>query len=285
MKVSNAAHTCGPLAPGQDARVRCDIDGPIATITLTRPDRRNAQTPITWKALRAMGSDLPSDVRVVIVRGEGAAFSAGLDRAMFTPEGLPGVPTFIDVAHAPAGEAERIVEGFQEAFAWLGRPDIVSVAAVHGHAIGAGFQLALACDLRVAAQDAEFRMAETALGLVPDLGGTRILRELVGYSRALEICATGRQIVATEAARIGLVNLIVPRDDLDAAVADLVTALLAPPRDAVSETKALLLGAALRSPAEQLHAERQAQLRRIRHLANVHPAAPPPSPIDPRGRS
>ncbi len=225
---------------------------------------------MTWKALRDVGSDLPGDVRVVVVRGEGASFSAGLDRAMFTPEGLPGVPTFIDMAHAPAVEAERIVEGFQEAFTWLSRPDIVSIAAVQGHAIGAGFQLALACDLRIAAEDAEFTMAETSLGLVPDLGGTRILRELVGYARALEICATGRQIAATEAARIGLANLIVPGDDLDAAVADLVTALLAPPRDAVSETKALLLGAALRSPAEQLLAERQAQLRRIRDLAGVH---------------
>jgi enoyl-CoA hydratase/carnithine racemase len=264
------AHTSRPFpSPGEDARVRCDIEGPVAAITLTRPERRNAQTPVTWAALRTIGSELPSDVRVVVVRGEGASFSAGLDRAMFTPEGLPGVPTFVDVAHAPAEEAERIVEGFQEAFSWLGRPDIVSVAAVQGHAVGAGFQLALACDLRIAAEDAEFTMAETSLGLVPDLGGTRILRELVGYSRALEICATGRQVSAVEAARIGLVNIVVPRDHLDAAVRDLVAALLRPPRDSVAETKALLLDAALRSPAEQLLAERQAQLRRIRLLAGV----------------
>jgi enoyl-CoA hydratase/carnithine racemase len=266
----NIAHTSRPLLPpGEDARVRCEVDGPVATITLTRPDRRNAQTPVTWAALRTIGSDLPGDVRVVVVRGEGASFSAGLDRAMFTPEGLPGVPAFLDVAHAPEVEAERIVEGFQEAFSWLGRPDIVSVAAVQGHAVGAGFQLALACDLRIATENAEFTMAETSLGLVPDLGGTRLLRELVGYSRALEICATGRQVAAAEAARIGLVNAVVPLEDLDGAVLNLVAALLAPPRDAVVETKALLLGAALRGPAEQLLAERQAQLRRIRDLAGV----------------
>jgi enoyl-CoA hydratase/carnithine racemase len=254
---------------GEDARVRCDVDGPVAMITLTRPDRRNAQTPVTWRALRAIGSDLPVDVRVVVVRGEGASFSAGLDRAMFTPEGLPGGPTFLDVAHAPAAEAERIVEGFQEAFSWLGRPDIVSVAAVQGHAVGAGFQLALACDMRVAAEDAEFTMAETSLGLVPDLGGTGVLRDLVGYARALEICVTGRPVAAAEAARIGLVNLVVPPHALDDAVLELVDTLLAPPRKAVAETKALLLDAAQRGPAEQLVAERQAQLRRIRDLAGL----------------
>jgi enoyl-CoA hydratase/carnithine racemase len=266
----NSPHASGPLPSlSEDTRVQCEVNGPVATITLTRPDRRNAQTPVTWAALRTIGLDLPGDVRVVVVRGEGPSFSAGLDRAVFTPEGLPGVPRFLDVAHAPPLEAERIVEGFQEAFSWLGRPDIVSVAAVQGHAVGAGFQLALACDLRVAAEDAVFTMAETSLGLVPDLGGTRLLRELVGYSRALEICATGRPVAAAEAARIGLVNVVVPRGDLDRAVLDLVAALLAPPRDAVVETKALLLGAARREPEEQLLAERQAQLRRLRDLAGL----------------
>ncbi len=253
----------------QDTGVRCDVDGPVATITLTRPDRRNAQTPVTWAALRAIGTDLCSDVRIVVARGEGRSFSAGLDRAMFTPEGVPGVPTFLDIAHASIVEAERLAEGFQGAFSWLRRPDFVSIAAVHGHAVGAGFQLALACDLRVAAQDAVFRMAETSLGLVPDLGGTGALRELVGYSRALEICATGRPVAAEEAERIGLVNRVVPRDALDGAVRDLADALLAPPGRAVAETKALLLDAARRAPAEQLLAERQAQLRRIRELAGI----------------
>jgi hypothetical protein len=64
-------------------RIRCDLDGPVATITLARPDRRNAQTPVTWAALRTIGSDLPGEVRVVVVRAEAASFPAGLDRAMF----------------------------------------------------------------------------------------------------------------------------------------------------------------------------------------------------------
>ena len=253
--------------PPSDARVSCAVDGPVATITLDRPDRHNAQTPVTWAALRAIGSDLPDDVRVVVVRGEGPSFSSGLDRAVFTPEGLADVPNLLDVARAPMAEAERMVEAFQEAFSWLERPDLVSVAAVQGHAVGAGFQLALACDLRIAAEDAMFTMPETTLGLVPDLGGTRLLRDLVGYSKALEMSATGRPVAADEAVRLGLVNLVVPREDLDRAVRDLVADLLAPPRDAVMETKALLLGAARRAPGEQLLAERQAQLRRIRDLA------------------
>jgi enoyl-CoA hydratase/carnithine racemase len=269
MNPPKPTHGSRPSPSNDDARVRCDIDGPVATVTLNRPDRRNAQTPVTWAALRTIGIELPSEVRVVVVRGEGTSFSAGLDRALFTPEGLPGTPKFLDVAHAPAQEAERLVEGFQEAFTWLSRPDIISLAAVQGHAVGAGFQLALACDLRIAADDAEFSMPETSLGLVPDLGGTRALPELVGYSRALEICATGRPVTAAEAARIGLVNLVVPRDALDGAVLDLVNTLLAPPHNAVVETKALLLGAALHGPAEQLLAERQAQLRRIRAFAGV----------------
>jgi enoyl-CoA hydratase/carnithine racemase len=251
-----------------DPHVRCEVVGPIATITLDRPDRRNAQTPATWAALRAIGSEVPGDVRVVVVRGAGLSFSAGLDRAFLTG-GLPGVPSLFDIATAPTLEAEMIGAHFQQAFSWLRRPDIVSLAVVQGHAVGAGFQLALACDLRIASDDAEFRMAETSLGLVPDLGGTGALTELVGYSRAFEICITGRAVAADEAARIGLVNVVATRAELDRAVVSSVGALLAPSREAVTETKSLLLGAARREPAEQLLAERQAQLRRLRDLACV----------------
>ena len=137
---------------------------------------------------------------------------------------------------------------------------------MRGHAIGAGFQLALACDLRICAEDAQFTMAEVALGLVPDLGGTKRLVELVGYARALDICVTGRRVGAAEADRIGLATLGRPGDDLDRAVADLTAQILAARRDAVVEIKALIAGAAGRSFAEQEAAERAAQVRRIRDL-------------------
>ena len=93
----------------------------------------------------------------------------------------------------------KAVDGYQQGFTWLRDPRFISIAAVQGHAIGAGFQLALSCDLRVVAEDAQFSMKEPALGLVPDLTGTKPLVEAVGYQRALEICATTRMVGAEEA--------------------------------------------------------------------------------------
>lgn len=228
-------------------------------MTLDRPDKRNAQRPEMWHALAAFGEQLPPSVRVVVVTGNGPSFSAGLDRSMFATLGAgldAGDRAFVDT-----------IATYQDGFAWLRRPEFVSVAAVQGHAVGAGFQLALACDIRIAAADVQFTMAEPTLGLVPDLGGTQVLVDLVGYSRALEICATGRRVDAEEASRIGLVNLTVPATDLDDAVEDLVAALTSTVHGAVTMTKALLLGARDRTYQQQLLAERQAQVERIRTLA------------------
>jgi enoyl-CoA hydratase/carnithine racemase len=203
---------------------------------------------------------------VVVVTGEGPSFSAGLDRRMFTPEGVPGEGSLSDIPLGDDMAAIATIASYQAGFSWLRRSDFVSVAAVRGHAVGAGFQLALACDIRIAADDVQFTMAEPTLGLVPDLGGTQPLVQAVGYARALEICATGRRVGAAEAERIGLVNLVVAGDDLDAATEDLVTSLTATSQDAVRATKALLLAAAGRGYDEQLAAERQAQVERLRAL-------------------
>ncbi|MEU5611226.1 enoyl-CoA hydratase/isomerase family protein [Streptomyces sparsogenes] len=249
--------------------VHLTVDDSVATVTLTNPDKRNAQSPATWRALTEAGRALPGSVRVVVLRAQGKSFSAGLDRQAFTPEGFDGEPSFPELARRSDAELDAVIAGYQEAFTWWRRPDIVSVAAVQGHAIGAGFQLALACDLRVCADDAQFAMRETSLGLVPDLTGTHPLVSLVGYGRALEICLTGRFVHAEEAERIGLANLVVPAAELDAAARDLTAALLAAPRDAVIETKALLRGAGERTYEEQRAAERAAQARRLRDLTGV----------------
>jgi enoyl-CoA hydratase/carnithine racemase len=112
-------------------------------------------------------------------------------------------------------------------------------------------------------------MRESLLGLVPDLTGTKPLVELVGYSRALEICATGRSVGAAEAAEIGLATAVVPRAELKDTVADLVAAVTAPLYGAVSETKALLQTARFNDLDDQRRAEREAQVRRFRELASL----------------
>jgi enoyl-CoA hydratase/carnithine racemase len=214
--------------------VRTRRDGAVLTVTLDRADQLNAQTPDTWTALAAVGASLEDDVRVVVVRGEGRSFSAGLDRSLFS------------VAPGTAG--------------------IVSIAAVQGHAIGAGAQLALACDLRVVADDAQFRLPEATLGLVPDLTGTSTLTQLVGYSRAMEICLTGRAVQAAEARAIGLANIVVPAAELDATVADLASALLAAPVAASRATAALVRSAVRNDFEAQDAAERAAQVLRLQEL-------------------
>lgn len=249
--------------------VQLTVDDAVATVTLTNPTKRNAQSPALWRALAEAGRLLPGAVRVVVLRGEGKSFSAGLDRQAFTPEGFDGEPSFIDLARGSDEALDAEIATYQQAFTWWRRTDIVSIAAVQGHAIGAGFQLALACDLRVCADDAQFAMRETSLGLVPDLTGTHPLVSLVGYARALEICATGRFVHAAEAERMGLANVVVPLAELAAATDDLTAALLAAPRDAVIETKALLRGAADRTYDDQRVAERAAQARRLRDLAGL----------------
>ncbi|MGW0997902.1 enoyl-CoA hydratase/isomerase family protein [Streptomyces sp. NPDC002523] len=258
------------LTPALDKDgVRLTVDDALATVTLTNPAKRNAQSPAMWRALAEAGRLLPGSVRVVVLRGEGQSFSAGLNRQMFTPEGIPGESTFVDLARLDDAGIDGAIAEFQEAFTWWRRSDIVSIAAVQGHAIGAGFQLALACDLRVVADDVQFAMLETSLGLVPDLTGTHPLVGLVGYARALEMCVTGRFVQAEEAVATGLANLAVPADELDGAVRDLAIAMLAAPRDAVVETKALLQGAGDRTYEEQRAAERGAQARRLRDLAGL----------------
>ncbi|MER6013042.1 enoyl-CoA hydratase/isomerase family protein [Streptomyces bluensis] len=258
------------LAPVLDKDgVRLTVDEALATVTLTNPAKRNAQSPALWRALAEVGRTLPGSVRVVVLRAEGKSFSAGLDRQMFTPEGIEGEPSLVDLARRDDADLDATIAAYQEAFTWWRRSDIVSIAAVQGHAIGAGFQLALACDVRVVADDVQFAMRETSLGLVPDLTGTHPLVSLVGYGRALEICVTGRFVHAEEAVQAGLANLAVPVGQLDDAAGDLASAVLAAPRDAVIETKALLRGAQERAYDDQRAAERAAQTRRLRDLAGL----------------
>lgn len=255
-------------SPHPGLRVR--FDGPVGTVTLCDPDHRNAQTPSFWLALAGVARDIPPETRVVVLDAEGPSFSAGLNRGLLRPGGIPGEPDLLEVAARGSQETADLIEPYQAAFsAWWGLPAVV-VAAVQGHALGAGFQLALAADLRVVADDVQFGMRETQLGMVPDLGGTGTLLRLVGYSRALEICATGRSVGAAEAVSIGLATVAVPAADLPAATADLVSALLAVDAAALRAVKQLLHDGTSRSRTEQLRAEREAQGRLLHGLATGH---------------
>ena len=165
------------LANLTDAGLEFSVSGSVATVTLARPERRNAMTPSMWRGLARIGAAIPSDVRVVVVRGAGPSFCAGIDLRMFSADGVPGEER--NPSASDPGFPESIA-GFQAGYTWLRNPAFVSIAAVQGHAIGGGFQLALSCDLRVLADDARMCMKEPALGLVPDLTGTKPLVDIVG---------------------------------------------------------------------------------------------------------
>lgn len=247
--------------------LRTRRDGARLTVTLADPGRRNAQTPGLWAALATLAQTLDPQVRVVVLDAEGPSFSAGLDRRLLTPEGLPGETSIVALAGRGSTAVVAAIAGFQRGFAAWGETGAIVVAAVQGHAIGAGLQLALAADLRIVADDAQLAMRETALGLVPDLGGTGPLVHLVGYARALELCATGRTMGAREAVATGLATAAVPEAELAAATDDLVAALLAAPEPAVRELKALLRKAVSSDREDQLRHERTAQARLLTAMA------------------
>jgi len=248
--------------------LRLEVAGPVATITLDRPEVRNAQTPAMWRALKELGDRIGDDVRVVVVTGADGNFSSGLDRRMLDPRGASdGTETVVQLLGLGDQEMADTIDEYQQGFTFLRDPRFISIAKVRGHAVGAGFQLALSCDLRVVADDVKFSMKESALGLVPDLTGTKPLVEAVGYARALEICATARTVEADEAVRIGLALSAHPADELDGAVDQLVAALTATMPGVSSETKALLQGADDRDLHTQRRLEREAQVRRFRAVA------------------
>lgn len=235
-------------------------------VVLSRPERRNAQTPELWRLLERVGEAVArSRPDVVVLRSVGASFSAGLDRAVLS--GAAGELGVRQLAALPDDGLDEALAGFQRAFTWWREVDAVTVAAVQGHAVGAGFQLALACDLRIVADDVQLSMREVALGLVPDLGGTAPLVQAVGYAVALHLCATGRPLGATEAVDRGLAVRAVPPGALGAATDELVGELLAAPPGAVAATKRLLRDAPDRTAQAQRAAERSEQAGRLRSIA------------------
>jgi enoyl-CoA hydratase/carnithine racemase len=261
--------------------VRITDHGDFLEVTLCSPENRNAQDPNTWRALAEVANEVKAQTRVVVLNAQGVSFSAGLHRKMWGAAAEAGTNAAAAAGDSAAAEPaqhetltslvrhddetmDRFIQHAQSAFTWWANSPAITIASVQGHAIGAGFQLALGCDLIVAADDAQFAMRETSMGIVPDLGGTWPLVKRIGYSRALEICVTGRCVTAKEAIEIGLIDRVAPLAQLGAATEQLRVELSSAPIDAVRSLKQLLRAAEVSTKPEQLRLERAMQIQRLR---------------------
>jgi enoyl-CoA hydratase/carnithine racemase len=211
--------------------------GPVGWLTLNRPAKLNAQTPTMWSELAEFGHAIveDADLRCMVVTGAGRAFSSGIDLGEITGT----LPTLASGGERQSGEdplAAMILRG-QRAFTWLTQAPFPSIAAVRGYALGAGLQLALACDLRIVARGTKLGVLEFRYGLLPDLGGTAWLPRLIGPAKAKELIFTADQIEAEEALRIGLANEVVEDAALESTVAALAEKIARQPPLAVRHSK------------------------------------------------
>jgi enoyl-CoA hydratase len=183
--------------------VEVAVEHPLAVVTIDRPETLNAIDEAVLRQLVSAIDRIEADdaVRAVIVTGAGdRAFVAGGDIAA--------------MQRMSVREGERFAGLGQDVMLRIERTRAVVIAAINGHALGGGTELALACDIRVASERATLGLPETTIGLFPGWGGTQRLLRAVGIGRAKELVLTGRRIGADEAARIGLVEYVVPHDEL-----------------------------------------------------------------------
>lgn len=208
-------------------------DEGIATLLLNDPDSRNAMTPDMGEQMVAAVEQLRADrsVRVVLVTGAGAAFSAGGNLAMLARDA--GLGDGADGAPSMKGSPRD----FYARFLSIRRLEVPTIAVINGHAIGAGLCFALGCDMRIAARDAKMGMTFTRLGIHPGMGATHLLPRLVGSAVACELLFGGRVFDAAEAARLGIVNRVVNRDDLGAAARQMAEEIASAGPIAVRMTK------------------------------------------------
>jgi 2-(1,2-epoxy-1,2-dihydrophenyl)acetyl-CoA isomerase len=219
----------------------------VAVVRLNRPAVLNALDAEAAEALLAVVREIASrgDVRAILLAGEGRAFCAGGDVSRFT-------------AGEPDETVDAIIRPLHAALQLLSEMPQPSVAAVQGAVAGAGFSLALACDLAVAADSAKFTLAYTRIGTSPDGSSTFRLPRIVGLRKAAELALLAETIDAAEALRLGIVNRVVPAADLEAEAMSLARRLAAGPTAAYGRTRALLAQSFTRDLEAQLEAERQA---------------------------
>jgi enoyl-CoA hydratase/carnithine racemase len=216
--VSAASGMQGPSGDPTRPSVRLEVDGAtqVGTVVIDRPPL-NALDLAAWRALAEVVAEVAGrdDVRALLVRGGPRAFAAGAD-----------VREFLDWGPEEAHGAAGVMQGALDALAAL---PVVSIAVVSGYALGGGCELALACDLRFAADNAKMGQPEVLLGVIPGIGGTQRLARLVGAGRAKDLVLTGRMVDMVEAPRIGLVDAVHPVDDVLAAATELAVRFAAGP--------------------------------------------------------
>jgi enoyl-CoA hydratase len=232
-------------------------DAGVVLLTLTDPDRRNAMTAEMGAGLAAALAGLGErdDVRAVVLTGAGSAFSGGGDLALLADK----------AARAKAGEDQAAsMRDFYDVFLSVARAPFPVLAAVNGHAIGAGACVAIACDLAVVASDAKIGFNFVRLGIHPGMGGSWTLPRLVGPQRAAELLFTGRLFTGAEAAEYGLALEAVATEDVVPRALQLASAISRSAPQPVRQLKRSLAEAGRRTLAEQLEAEASAQAANYR---------------------
>jgi 2-(1,2-epoxy-1,2-dihydrophenyl)acetyl-CoA isomerase len=233
--------------------LRLDRDGAVATLTMNRPERRNALNQALDRDLRAALDVVASDdaVRAVVLRGAGAGFCAGADL------------TVLQQVTDPKDVYEHIMTRYWPIVEHLVTMKKPMIAAVNGMAAGAGCALALACDLRVMADDAHLMMAFSNIGFVPDSGASWLFVRQVGYSRAFELAAEATPIPADRCLHLGLANRVVPAAELQDAAARWAHKLAQRPTLALGLTKQALHAAQEQSLEATVETEAQLQMRAV----------------------
>jgi enoyl-CoA hydratase/carnithine racemase len=244
--------------------LRFEPDGNVGRLVLNRPEKLNSFTIEMWNEMRDLGSRLladPGDLRALVVIGEGRAFSSGIDTSVFSagPAG-DQLAAGADAKHAHDDPVVAGILAAQDAYTWLEEAPFATIAAVRGYALGAGLQLALACDLRLLARGTQVGLLELQYGILPDLGGTQRLPRIVGPGRAKELIFTRAKIDAEQAEHIGLAERVVSDEELDDEALELAEKIAAQPPIAVRGAKRAMAtavsGATVR---EGLLAEAEAQ--------------------------
>lgn len=233
--------------------IQLEMRGAIGVLTLNRPDRLNALNVQVANDFKAVVSEaMERRARVIVLTGAGRAFSAGGDlRAMQEIGQSDGrVEAFFD-------EPLRLLN---EAILLIRKTPVPFIAAVNGVASGGGCNLALACDLVIAAESAKFNQAFIKIGLTPDCGGTFILPRLVGWKRAAELMFTGDLIGAQAAAEMGMINSVSPDDELMNKVMGMAERLAQAPTAAIARIKMMLEASAVNDYGSQLDLERETQI-------------------------